>query len=56
MFSSRSFITSGLTIRSLIHFESIFVYGDIECSNFIVFTLSFPRIFLFVVLSGKNME
>ena len=26
MFSSRSFIVSGLTFRSLIHFELIFVY------------------------------
>ena len=28
MFSSRSFIVSGLTLRTLIHFEFIFVYGD----------------------------
>ena len=27
MFSSRSFIVSGLTFRSLIHCEFIFVYG-----------------------------
>ena len=27
-FSSRSFIVSGLTFRSLIHFEFIFVYGE----------------------------
>ena len=27
MFSSRSFIVSGLTFRSLIHLEFIFVYG-----------------------------
>ena len=27
MFSSRSFIVSGLTFRSLIHFEFIFAYG-----------------------------
>ena len=27
MFSSRSFIVSGLTFRSLIHFEFIFVFG-----------------------------
>ena len=27
MFSSRSYIVSGLTFRSLIHFEFIFVYG-----------------------------
>ena len=33
MFSSRSFIISGLTLRSLIHFELIFVHGVKECSN-----------------------
>ena len=27
MFSSRSFIVSGLIFRSFIHFEFIFVYG-----------------------------
>ena len=31
MFSS-SFIVSGLTFRSLIHFEFIFVYGVRKCS------------------------
>ena len=36
MFSSKSFIVSGLTFRSLIHFEFIFVYGVRECSNFIL--------------------
>ena len=34
LFSSRSFIVSGLTYRSLIHFEFIFVYGVRKCSNF----------------------
>ena len=34
MFSSKSLIVSGLTFRSLIHFEFIFVYGVRECSNF----------------------
>ena len=32
MFSSSSFIVSGLTFRSLIHFEFIFVYGVRKCS------------------------
>ena len=32
MFSSRSFIVSGLTFRSLICFEFIFVYGVRKCS------------------------
>ena len=36
MFSSRSFIVSGLTVRSLIHFEFIFVYGVRKCSSFIL--------------------
>ena len=36
MFSSKSLIVSGLTFRSLIHFQFIFVYGVRECSNFIL--------------------
>ena len=36
MFSSRSFIVSGLTFRPLIHFEFIFVCGVIKCSSFIL--------------------
>ena len=36
MFSSRSLIISGLTFRSLIHFEFIFVYGVRKCSSFIL--------------------
>jgi len=35
-FSFRSFIVSGLTFRSLIHFEFIFVYGVRKCSSFLV--------------------
>ena len=35
MISSRNFMVSGLTFRSSIHFEFIFVYGVRECSNFI---------------------
>ena len=34
MFSSRSFIVSGLKFRSLIHFEFIFVNGVRKCSSF----------------------
>ena len=33
-FSYKSFIVSGLTFKSLIHFEFLFVYGVRECSNF----------------------
>ena len=36
MFSSRSFIVSGLTFRYLIHFEFIFVKGVRKCSSFII--------------------
>ena len=37
MFSSKSFVVSGLTFRSLIHFELIFVYGVRKYSNLILF-------------------
>ena len=36
MFSSKSFIVSGLMFRSLIHFEFIFVYGVRKCYSFIL--------------------
>src|SRR5574341_80028 len=36
MFSSRSFVVSGLMFRSLIHFEFIFVYDVRKCSSFIL--------------------
>ena len=36
MLSSKSFIVSGLTFRSLIPLEFIFVHGVRECSNFIL--------------------
>ena len=35
MFSSRSFMASGLMFRSLIYFEFMFVYGVRKCSSFI---------------------
>ena len=37
MFSSKSFIISGLMSRSLIHFEFILVYGFREYAHFILF-------------------
>ena len=45
MFSSTSFIVSGLTFRSLIHFEFIFVYGVRKCSSFILLQVvdQFPQ-------------
>ena len=35
-FSSKSFIVSGFTFRSLIHFDFISVYGVRKCSSFIL--------------------
>ena len=43
MFSSKSLIVSGLTFRSLIHFEFIFVCGVKECSNFILLHVQFSQ-------------
>ena len=45
MFSSKSFIVSGLTFRFLIHFEFIFVYGVRKFSNFVVLhvAVQFPQ-------------
>ena len=37
MFSSRSFIVSGLRFRSLIPFEFIFVHDVKKCSSFIFY-------------------
>ena len=42
MFSSKSFTVSGLTFRSLIHFEFMFVYGGMKCSNFILLLIAVP--------------
>ena len=36
MASAKSFMVSGLTFISLIHFEFTFVYGVRECSNVIL--------------------
>ena len=40
MFSSKSFIVSGLTFRSLIHFDFIFLGGVTACSNFVLLPVS----------------
>ena len=42
VFSSESFIVSGLTFKSLIHFEFIFVYGVRRCSGFILLSVTVP--------------
>ena len=36
MFSSKSFIVSGLIFRSVFHFEFIFLYGVRKCFSFIL--------------------
>ena len=36
LFSSKSFIVYGFTVKSLIHFEFIFMYGIRTCSDFII--------------------
>ena len=36
MFSSKSFLVSGLAFRSLIHFKFVLVYGIRNYSNFII--------------------
>jgi len=46
MFSSNSFIVSGLTYRSLFHYEFIFVYGVRKCSNFILLHVPMGTLFL----------
>ena len=40
IFSSKSFMISGLTFRLLIHFEFNFVYGIRKCSNFILLNVA----------------
>ena len=42
MFSSRSFTVSGLTFKSLFHFEFIFVYSVRKCSSFILLQVVDP--------------
>jgi len=50
MFSFRRFIVSGLTLRSLIHFEFIFVYGVKKFFNYYLlkyFLMAFLFVFFF---------
>ena len=54
MLSFRSFIVSGLTFRSLIHFEFLFVYGVTKCSSFILLQVvdQFPQHHLLKTVSS----
>ena len=40
MFSSKSFIVSGLTFRSLVHFEFMFLYAVRKYSNLILLNVA----------------
>ena len=53
MFSSRSFMVSRITVRSLIHFEFIFAYDVRECSEFTLLhvTVQFSQCHLWKRLS-----
>ena len=54
MFSSKSFLVSGLIFRSLIHLEFTFVYGVRKCYNFIPLhaAVQFPQHHLLKRLSA----
>ena len=39
VFSSKRFVVSGLTFRSVIHFEFVFVYDVRECFNFTFYVM-----------------
>ena len=53
MFSSKSFVVSGLTFKCLMHFELIFLNGGRRCSGFILLhvTVQFPQHYLLKGLS-----
>ena len=56
MFFSKSFVVSGLTFSSLIHFEFIFVYGVRKCSNFILLQVSVQFSQHHLNLNNKNKD
>ena len=55
VFSSKSFLGSGLIFRSLIHLEFTFVYGVRKCYNFILLhvAVQFPQHHLLKRLSAS---
>ena len=57
LFSSKTFIVSGLTFKSLTHFELIFVHGVRECSNFILLhkAMQFSQHYLLKTLSSSYL-
>ena len=56
MFSSRRFIVSVLTFRSLIHFEFIFVYGVRKCSSFILLQVVESELKSFLVTADNRQS
>ena len=56
LFPSKSFIVSGLTFRSLIHFEVVFMHGVREYFNFILLhvTVQFSQDHLLKRLSSLH--
>ena len=50
MFSSRNFMISNLTFKSLIHFYFIFVYGVRKCFNFILLHVAVSTIWARTIL------
>ena len=54
MFSSKSFIVSGLTFRSLIHFEFVFACGVRKFSNFIILHVG-VQFFQHYLLKGLSL-
>ena len=56
VFSSRSFIVSGLTFRSLIHFEFIFVNGVRKCSSFIVLHVAVQFLLHYLLIEGATFS
>ena len=56
VFFSKNSVVSSLTFRHLIHFEFIFVYGVMECSNFILLyaAVQFSQYHLLKIQSFQN--
>ena len=54
MFSSENFTISGLTFRSLIHLNFIFVYGVMNCYNFILLHVA-VQLFQYHVLKRLSL-
>ena len=56
MFTSSKFFVSGITFKSLIHFEFIFVHGVREQSSLILFFKLFIYLFIWLHLEGSFLS